>query len=251
MVSKALLSILTATAMIGTGAAYAQTVSNGSAASVTSQSHPVLHYRTEPLKDVASLLGLDKSTLINDLKAGQSLAQIAQNKGISEQTLLDELKAKLKDRLDQAVANGKLSADQENQILSNADSKLKQLVEKTGGFTQGKKGKKFAFGVDRKIAAKNIASFLGIDENTLKSELKSGKSLAEVAQSKGISEQALISELQNQLKSRLDQAVANGKITAAQENNILSKFSAKIQTFVEKKGGIQKHQNVQQTQDQA
>jgi hypothetical protein len=82
----------------------------------------------------------------------------------------------------------------------------------------------------------SIAKIIGVDEATLKHDLQAGQSLAQIAQSKGISEATLISDLKQDLKTRLDKAVQNGKLTTAKEQQILSKFAANATKFVEHQG---------------
>lgn len=81
-----------------------------------------------------------------------------------------------------------------------------------------------------------VADVLGVTEVTLRSELQSGKSIAQIAKSKGMSETNLIAKLKANFKTNLDKAVKNGKLTSSQETNILSNFAAHAKQFVEHKG---------------
>lgn len=91
----------------------------------------------------------------------------------------------------------------------------------------------------------DIAKVLGIDTQTLNKDLQSGQSIADVAKSQGIDEKTLISDLQTQVKSKFDQDVQNGKLTQDQEQQMLSDFSSRAQSFVEQKGPIQAYKNSQ------
>jgi uncharacterized protein YidB (DUF937 family) len=241
MIAQKMFGILAAAAIAGTGAATAAASTTASVPNAASNQQAVAKHdqykHNENWKEMASILGIDVKTLQADLKSGKSLAEIAQTKGISEQTLISDLQAHLKTRLDQAVANGKMTADKENEILSKSASRFKNLVEHKGLF----KHKKADNGL-----LKDVSSILGIDVKTLRNDLKSGESIAEVAQSKNISEQTLISDLQAKLKARLDQAVAKGKLTADKESQILSKSASKLQKFVEHKHTKQQEQQEQQ-----
>ncbi|GMA65422.1 hypothetical protein NZD89_08215 [Alicyclobacillus fastidiosus] len=86
----------------------------------------------------------------------------------------------------------------------------------------------------------SIAKIIDIDSSTLQSDLKSGQSLAQIAQAKGIDEQTLISDIESAQKSKLDQAVSNGKLTSAQEQQILTKLDSRVQQLVEQTGGFSK-----------
>ncbi|HJV46237.1 MAG TPA: hypothetical protein VJ824_11020 [Bacillota bacterium] len=56
-----------------------------------------------PIGDAASVLGVDQQQLFTQLKAGKTLVQIAQDKGINEQDLIDKLLQKDKERITKMV----------------------------------------------------------------------------------------------------------------------------------------------------
>lgn len=177
------------------------------------------------LTELASILGIDVATLQSDLQSGQSIMSIAQTKGISEQTLVSTLQSNLKNRLDQAVQNGKMTSVQEQQMLTNFSGHATQFLEHAGTMPgHGPRGQG-RFG--------DVSKILGVDNATLQTDLKAGQSLAQIAQSKGISEQTLITDLTSNLKSQLDQSVTAGKLTAQQEQQILGKFQSHVTQFVE------------------
>ncbi|MCL6592640.1 MAG: hypothetical protein K6T31_01565 [Alicyclobacillus sp.] len=230
-------AVLTA-GTLGTITAFAATTNNPSnsssgAPSATAPKHghggPGLRMGISPA-ELAQILGIDQATLQADLKAGQTPAQIAQSKGMSEQTLIADLQTALQQKLDQAVQNGKLSADQEQQLLQKFASNASKWVESTWQAPPHKPGG-FGFGAE----LTTVASILGVDQSTLKTDLQAGQTLAQIAASKGISEQTLIADLQSALQQKLDQAVQNGKLTSAQEQQILQQFSSHAQQLVESK----------------
>ena len=68
------------------------------------------------------------------------------------------------------------------------------------------------------------ASALGITEAQLKTDLRNGQSLSQIAASKNISEAGFRTAVTATLKPVLDKAVTNKRITAAQEQNILDRL---------------------------
>lgn len=83
--------------------------------------------------NLTNVLGIDKVTLITDLKNGESLVQIAETKGISEQTLENDLLSTAKNQLDQAVTAGKLTSTQEQQMLLKLQTRIASLVNQHRG----------------------------------------------------------------------------------------------------------------------
>jgi hypothetical protein len=80
--------------------------------------------RSTVMSAAASTLGLDQSTLSDDLQSGQSLAQIAQKQGVSTDDLTSAISQALQES---AGPNGmSLSPDAAQQIAQNA-------VNRTGG----------------------------------------------------------------------------------------------------------------------
>ena len=69
-----------------------------------------------------------------------------------------------------------------------------------------------------------IAKSLGIDEQTLTSELQSGKTLAQLAQEKGIDLATVTATAQTAMKQHLDALVTSGVLTQAQADARLSQM---------------------------
>lgn len=74
--------------------------------------------------------------------------------------------------------------------------------------------------------------FINIDQTQLKDKLKSGMSLAEIAQEKEIEKKDLVSKIQSIMKANLDQAVQEQKITAVKATQIESKLPQTIERMV-------------------
>lgn len=68
----------------------------------------------------------------------------------------------------------------------------------------------------------SAASAIGIDAATLKSELQSGKTIAQVAQEHGVDVQKVVDAMVADLKTHLDADVTAGRTTQAQEDSILA-----------------------------
>jgi hypothetical protein len=89
-------------------------------------------------------------------------------------------------------------------------------------------------GAERLIQA--AASYLGLTVTELRTQLQSGKSLAQVAAAQGKSVTGLKDAILAAAKTRLDQAVAAGRLTAAQEQALLDRLKTRLDTFVNRTG---------------
>jgi hypothetical protein len=80
------------------------------------------------------------------------------------------------------------------------------------------------------------ASYLGLTNAQLLQQLSSGKSLAQIATSKGKTAAGLEQAMITAIKTRLDKLVANKMVTAAQETTLLKRLSARLATEINQKG---------------
>jgi len=71
-----------------------------------------------------------------------------------------------------------------------------------------------------------VATTLGLSPEALNTELASGKTLAQVAETQGVSQEALTAALQSAIKSGLDQAVADGVLTQTRADLMLAQMTA-------------------------
>jgi uncharacterized protein YidB (DUF937 family) len=69
------------------------------------------------LQDYAKALGISASTLRQDLRSGQTVAQLAQQQGLDESAFRQKLIAVVKPQLDQAVQAHLITQAQENRVL--------------------------------------------------------------------------------------------------------------------------------------
>lgn len=76
------------------------------------------------------------------------------------------------------------------------------------------------------------ASYLGLTRAQLITKLRSGQTLAQIARANNKSVSGLERTLTGAAKSRLDRAVRDGRITGAEEKQILGDLSARIQDEV-------------------
>ena len=81
---------------------------------------------------VADFLGVTPEEVVEGLKAGQSLAQIAEANGVSAVDLSAFLLGELEVRLAEAVEKGKIDQARADEILANAPERIDQLINHEG-----------------------------------------------------------------------------------------------------------------------
>ena len=143
------------------------------------------------------------------------------------------------------------SQDQVNKAISDALNQTLSDAVKNGDLTQKQadaiksrlgNGKVCAAGLERGIAGigrlpgtkegprvagaslSEIAKALGISDQELRQDLQSGKTVKDIAASKGMDETAFRAKLVSVTKSDLDKQVSAGKLTQQQEDMILQRL---------------------------
>jgi hypothetical protein len=86
------------------------------------------HHGFPGLDAAASYLGLTDAQLDSKLDSGKTLAQVAKDQDKSVDGLVAAMKADLKQHLDRAVKDGRITKAQEDQALKGVDARLKNLV---------------------------------------------------------------------------------------------------------------------------
>jgi hypothetical protein len=152
---------------------------------------------------VATYLGLTPMELKQQLGAGKSLAEIATAQGKSVDGLKQAILAGAKADLDQAVADGHITAEQEQTMLSKLRDGLDEIVNGNGEF--GFRAEVRPAGAD--LFRSTAADYLGLSVDQLTAELRDGKSLAEIASAHGKSVTGLKQKLVAAATAEIEKAV--------------------------------------------
>lgn len=190
------------------------------------------------LSALASALNLSVAELQTELQSGKSVAEIAQAKGVSLDTVIAALTNAYKQQLDAAVAAGRLTQAQADTLLANYKAVLPgQLqVRAVQGLPKGKE----KAGAPKKgnVSLTIVAGKLGMTAAELDAQLREGKSVADVAKEKGVSLETITTALSDQYKQALDAQVAAGRITQAQADRALALYKENLPALLSLKGGF-------------
>ncbi|OFW65944.1 MAG: hypothetical protein A2V52_00775 [Actinobacteria bacterium RBG_19FT_COMBO_54_7] len=106
----------------------------------------------------------------------------------------------------------------------------------TGGGTEAVRGRRGRQGAASGVLD-GVAEELGMAPKDLLSELKGGKTLAEIANEKGVDLNTLIDKILEPVKTRLSKMVENGGITQDQADERLSRITEEVTDWASN-GGI-------------
>lgn len=145
--------------------------------------------------------------------------KLAANLGIDVRDLEEALKKAGQDALDEAVNRGILTPDRAERLKQAPQrwlGKSWRCLDRGGSGPGSQTGPAYILN--------SVASALGLSPEELREALKGGRSLAELAEEKGISVEELKQRIIQQAETLLNSAVAEGKITAERASEILEKL---------------------------
>ncbi|QAV11329.1 hypothetical protein EB820_25560 [Brevibacillus agri] len=192
-------------------------------------------------EELLSLLKLDAAKLQEELKAGKTLAAVAEAQGVSVDDVVALLVKEQEAKLKEAVEAGKLTQEQADKLNENAAERVKEMVQNTHPGKGPGKGFGFGFGFDKN---EELLSLLKLDAAKLQEELKAGKTLAAVAEAQGVSVDDVVALLVKEQEAKLKEAVEAGKLTQEQADKRSEELASMVQKMVEgsfEKIAIRKH----------
>jgi polyhydroxyalkanoate synthesis regulator phasin len=150
----------------------------------------------------------------------------AKSLGVEPSKLSAALKKAFEDRIDAAVAAGRLTKEQGDE--------LKQRIESDDFPLFGPPAFGHGFGAPHPFfhGLDAAASYLGLTEVELRSRLESGKTLAEIAKAQGKSVDGLKAAMVKDAKAHLDAAVKAGRLSSAEEQRVLADLEQGIDDLV-------------------
>jgi hypothetical protein len=150
----------------------------------------------------------------------------AKNLGIEPSKLSAALKKAMEDRIEAAVADGRLTKQQGEMLKKRIESSDFPLFGPPAfGFFSGAPHP-FLDGLD------SAATYLGLTDQQLHRQLASGKTLAQIAKARGKSVDGLKAALLKDVEGKLDTAVKAGRLTKAKEQQVLADLGQRIDNLV-------------------
>lgn len=218
-----------AVAVIAAGAIVAvATSSGGSGSSPASHAERAsARRRTGSLAVAAAYLGLTRAQLREDEQSGKTLAQIANSTpGKSETGLIAALLSAQTARLNAAVSTHQETPAQQQARLAKLHRRLSALVNRV-------RAARVAGVLSAGVSLRAASSYLGVSAVQLREELRSGRSLAQVADAtSGKSAAGLTEALVSTRKAKLEAAAAAGTITKSRESALISSLPHRVAAAV-------------------
>ena len=174
------------------------------------------------------------------LADGQSLADVAGEQGVAIEDLKAALVEAATERIDEAVAEDRIDADRAAELTEGLSDHVDELLNRTPGemFDGEGRGRGHShYHRHGRNGGAELAEFLGLTTDELRSGFADGQSLADIAEAQGIDEDDLVAFLMGQLEERLDQAVENGRLDADDVEEKLADAEVRIEEHINAEPG--------------
>ena len=189
--------------------------------------------------ELATLVGAaDCAALKSALDDDQTLAQIAESNGIEPQTVIDAMVAQMTAELDAKVESGDLTEERAAMIRTQITDMVVGFVNEGFDGEREHRGQRHGKGErshDRFDAAEcgELATLVGADDcATLKTAMRGGQTLAQIAESNGIEPQTVIDAMVAEMSAELDAKVDSGAITEERAAMIREQLTEMVTGFV-------------------
>jgi hypothetical protein len=158
--------------------------------------------------------------------------------GVQPSALSSALKKAYDDQIQAKVTSGEISQSQADALKKSVDEGDVPLFSGGGrgsGFGPGgggPRGGRLAFGFGLGGDSSAAATYLGLTSDQIKSDLRGGKTLAQIATGQGKTADGLVHAILNAQEANLDKLVTAGKLSSDQETNIEKGLTTMITNLV-------------------
>jgi lambda repressor-like predicted transcriptional regulator len=183
---------------------------------------------------VAEKLGMTVEELTAALKDGKSVANLATEKGVALDTIVEALLAPRREALATKVAEGKLTQEQADTMLAQMQTNITTRLQEAGvSLGQGPAGRMVRaerMGWQLHGQLDLVAQTLGMTADELTAALQDGKTVAQVAEEKGVALDTVVEALLAPRREVLAEKVAAGTLTQADADAQLAQMRENITT---------------------
>jgi hypothetical protein len=185
---------------------------------------------------VATALGITVEELKTELSSGKSIADVAKAKNVDIAKVIAAMTAQMKAHLDEEVASGKHTQAEADAKLAEFTARATEMVNKAGGPQAGQKGGPGGKHGKGGFVTDALATVLKTTSTDLHPQLRSGKSIADVATAQNVDIADVKAVLTSDFKAHLAEEVTSGEHTQAEADAKLAEFTANLDTMVNRVG---------------
>ena len=179
-------------------------------------------------------LGMDDDALWIALEDGKTIAEIAKEKGVDTQIIVDAIVVAEKAFIKEFAGSEDFTQEEIDEWLEILPKEAKAFVEESMGFEEFEGDDWFV------IAGKA----LNMDEDALWEALESGQSIADVAKAQGVAQELIVTAIIAAEKAYIDEMVTEGDLTQEEADEWLATLDEGAKYFVEESMGFEEFEGV-------
>ncbi|GIK42051.1 MAG: hypothetical protein BroJett011_58840 [Chloroflexota bacterium] len=217
----------------------------------------------------AEKLGLTTQELLTELQAGKTIAEVAAEKNVAVDDIVEAVVASRTERLNQLVTDGQLTQEQADAMLTLMKANITERINAewpAGGFGRGMMGGdrwgggmmggmmgggRWGGGMMGGIMGGGrwggpgnspmftVAEELGLTPVELMTELRAGKSVADIAAEKNVAVDTIVDAVLAPRTDRLNDLVAKGQLTQEEVDSRLANLRVDVIDWLNQSWGNQ------------
>ncbi len=170
----------------------------------------------------AEKLGLTREELMAELQGGKTIADVAAEKNVAVETIVNAFLAPRAERLQELVANGQLTQEQADNQLAQMKTTVTERLSQPWPSQGSRWG-----GPDNSLIS-IAAEKLGMTSTDLVAELQAGKTIADVAKEKDVAVETIVDAVLASRSEQPQEQVANGQLTQEQADAMLALMKVNV-----------------------
>ena len=186
------------------------------------------------IKQTVGLLGLEPEAIVAQLRAGHTLAEIAEAQGVTLDELVNAITADAHEKLAEAVASGRLSQEEADERLERMrDQVTRVVINARGPALLGQlQPPQNRIAQHLRGIIKQTVGLLGLEPEAIVAQLRAGHTLAEIAEAQGVTLEELVSAITAAWEADLAKAVEAGKLTQQEADERLERTRHELTRLV-------------------
>lgn len=180
---------------------------------------------------IAEETGLDPQDIMAQLREGSTLSDIITANGGDVDVVIDAVVAAITTRVQDAVTAGNLTQEEADVILANLEEQVANAIN--GEFNPGQRPGRISRAFQgAQILLDAAAEAIGLDAQEIRSQLRSGSTLADIITANGGDVEAVIADAVTTATEQINTAVTNGRITQEEADTIIASLETTFTNMV-------------------
>lgn len=184
--------------------------------------------RAAKAEALSEALGLSTDDIKAGFEAGNTIADMAAEQGVSVDDVQAALVAAANERIDAAVESGRLDEDAAAEKRAELDEKIEELINKDPSEFQGRRGGHGKGHGNRGFGSEVVQETLGLSSEEIRAGIQEGKTLSDLAEEQGVSVDDLAAAMVDAAQERIDSAVEEGRIDADEAAEKIAELEERI-----------------------